>query len=168
MSGICRPYPPAVRAFGKELRRFADEPQQYDLLRQIHADGWTEGGCGGFAAGLKAWLGRHGALYAIRRKARGNRRRYLDHMVVKVGPYYLDGDGAHTAKQLIAANLRWYRNVYEAHMPVSAFAIRPARARDMDRPDINACPVGVRATLASRLVDRFGEDPRPYICPSKP
>lgn len=166
----CAPDPAAVKDLGKRLRRFGRA--QRALLPDVHAaESWTLGGCGVFAVTLKEWLGRHGKMVAlVRRRDHGGSPKdlVLDHLAVKVGPYYLDGDGAHTEHQLIASSLRWYReDDGRRDLDVGDFWLRPARRDDWSSHGGIPCPYYPRITLSSRLVDAFGEDPRPYICPER-
>jgi hypothetical protein len=79
-----------AKRFGKALKALLNEPAVYGhfLDEQTGFGTWTAGGCGGLGVALVEWLGPKASLWAVYDDIG-----VLHHVVVRVGDWFLDGDG---------------------------------------------------------------------------
>ena len=135
-----RPLPAPVAAFDARLRAFLRDPE----ARALAGYNWTEGGCGILALALAAWLGSETALVGVFGYEDETETDVLHHVVLALGPWYLDGRGASRRAELLET---WFIEedlVSPSLAPVTAAALR--------RAHINTVAETVRAV--TRLLDR--------------
>ena len=87
------------------LKRLLYDP---DLFALLPGYGWLDGGCAVLGLALHSWYGRTGELTSLWSGpsiwTSGN---MLQHIVYRLGPYYVDGSGVSTRDRLLA---RWRRD----------------------------------------------------------
>ncbi len=87
--------PEGVRALGQAVRRWAASDAAYALL---DGDGatrggtWFQGGCGALAAALVRWSEGRASLAAVAT------RKGHEHYLARFGPWFVDADGARSAR----------------------------------------------------------------------
>lgn len=104
---------------------------------------WTAGGCWILAQALHQWLGEKSSLQAL--KNRGDDE--VEHVVVKVGSCYLDGDGAWDKLGL----LTFYKEEGIKHPYLGEF-----RQEEASRID---CSYQAVEALMAHLEEEFGPGP---------
>jgi|ERR1035437_910768 hypothetical protein len=87
--------------FFKKVQREAEEFKVYDS--QI----WTCGPCACLAKALCTWIGKDVSIYALCQK---NESSEAFHLLVRVGDFYLDGDGVSSSEEIFK---RWSKNLVE-------------------------------------------------------
>lgn len=94
-------------AAGRALKRLLLDPDLYNLLPGC---GWLDGGCAVLGLALHLWYGRMGELTGLwSSPSVYTACTMLQHIVFRVGPYYLDGDGVSTRERLLT---RWRHDEY--------------------------------------------------------
>lgn len=105
--------------YGRALHDILYNGRMWALLEPLGC-GWLDGGCLPLAQALSVWLGSGAKLWAVRD---GFGR--AQHVVVRLGDLYLDGDGASSAQALRRRWKRW-EGIAEPHLtpfdPVEAEA----------------------------------------------
>ena len=142
--------PRSVRLFGRDLKRWLYDPNGAWAILPEGWPSWVSGGCWILARALHEWIGKGSKVWAIYSEIGSD---ILDpniipqHLVVKVGDCFLDGDGASTEKQLLE---RW-----EKEEGLRYPELRPASIKDLKEVMIE-CPVGPTKDLAKALQQTFG------------
>lgn len=131
--------PRAIKMFGRDLRAWLyKDPGGWNVLPRAYAT-WVSGGCWILARGLHEWIGPKSSLWAV---YSGD---LMQHVVVKVGACYLDGDGASTKKELLD---RWEKDEH-----LSDLTLKPFVAEEADEIQ---CPIGAVRDLVRELIRSFG------------
>lgn len=128
--------------FGRDLHAFLSSERAYqDLLGPGYAT-WTAGGCWILAQAIHKWLGPPTKLWAI---VDGDAPRAVQHVVVSIGDFYLDGDGLSSQ----AALLRRWRDQEGIQRP-RLMRFRPEEALGIE------CPVDRVYKVQDALHEHFG------------
>ena len=114
MSGFGRIAPRCARLDSKRVERFGDA--LHDLLQRPEtkatlfehvptAQGWDAGGCGYLAVALKQWGGKNVKLRSIVSRELdlwyGGYHTVTNHVVVQIGSYIIDSNGAHPKSEFL-------------------------------------------------------------------
>jgi hypothetical protein len=105
----------SIPKFSKIFHDFLYQKSIFDLLEVC---GWLDGGCRSLMKVLQIWLGEENVqTYQI---VVDPEEHHSSHVFIKLGNYFIDGDGVSTRKKL---HKRW---IEEEHLP--AVYIRPFNA----------------------------------------
>jgi hypothetical protein len=130
-------------AFGHDLHDwlYAD-PGGWNVLPLAYPT-WLQGGCWLLARALQRWIGPGSEIWSIwsSRADRG----MMDHVVVRVGDCYLDGDGASNKEELL---VHWEKEELLRKPFLKRFRAEEA--------GVIECPVGAVRELVSALEATFG------------
>ena len=95
-------------ALSRAFKVFIWEPAQFSLLAKAKVDGgWNDGGCAILAEAVMAWLVPHEKRYVV------FGRDAVQHALVRVGDWYIDGDGL-SRRSTILKRWRWTERVADA------------------------------------------------------
>lgn len=100
-----------ANALSKWLMR-QDEEGPLKILLKEEMRSWTRGGCWLLGAALQKWLGPKARLWAVYRHLPALNEDRVDHIALKVGDCFIDGDGIWTAEELIE-NTQGYYTAYQ-------------------------------------------------------
>lgn len=89
----------SINQFSNRLKKFLYQEHIFNVLPEI---GWLDGGCRSLMKVLQLWLGEHVETYQIVKQLD---QQHSEHALVRVGEYFIDGDGVSTLEELIR---RWY------------------------------------------------------------
>lgn len=95
-----------AKELGNKIKRAVRSKDGEEILDYYRLNLWTEGGCWALAKAIHRKFG--GKLFAMTDP--GIQKpfdKHAQHVVVKIGSYYLDGDGAQTKDELVE---RWEYN----------------------------------------------------------
>lgn len=139
---------PAIKKFGKELRKFINSDEVFCILPE---GDWGAGGCWILAEALKRFLGPPAELWAIASE-------YFDveHVVVKDGDAYFDYNGASTKTELLAEFSSAWKGSFREGEKLKLVRMTPHRALQAEEVGVPCEPWLVKA-LVSRLNARFRE-----------
>lgn len=99
--------------FNKAYKEFIWQEQLVELL---HGCGWNDGGCRSLMKACQIWLkGENVQPYQI---VKSKEKLHSEHAFIKVGNYYLDGDGLSTHKRLYQ---RWRYDEGLSHVFIRPF-----------------------------------------------
>lgn len=88
------------KTFGKAFRRFLLRNEIIGLLSYC---GWLDGGCRSLMKAILIWLGAENVqTYQI---VKEKNQQHSDHAFIKLGDYFLDGDGVSNLNQM---KKRWF------------------------------------------------------------
>lgn len=129
------------KQFTRAARRLLWSDRMLRTLHYLNDAGWNDGGCRILAEANLLWLGPLAERYVL------IDRKQVQHVVVRVGDRYLDGDGASTERTLLR---RWRREGLE----------RPFLLADPDAKLANASertPEGIPSNhaLSARLATQL-------------
>jgi hypothetical protein len=144
---------PILRHFGRDLRRWLYSKRgAWPILPETYST-WLEGGCWLLARALHEWIGPASELWAIYSwmDSDFHAGKMPQHVVVKVGDCYLDGDGASSKEQLL---YRWY-----AEEGLQEPELFPVNVEELEAVDI-PCPIGPMKDLRKALFEKFGPGDR--------
>lgn len=141
--------PGLVRYFGRELKRWLySEAGGWPFIPGHYAS-WVSGGCWVLARALHEWIGLRSELQVI--YSFTDSEYFADkmpqHVVVKIGNCYLDGDGASTEHALLS---RWINKEGLAEPE-----LRPMDVEKLETAGIE-CPIGPVRDVVRELNRRFG------------
>lgn len=136
-----------LRLFGRDLRRWLNsEEGGYSVLPGDY-ETWIAGGCWILAEALQAWIGPGAVKWSIHSQEVPGR---IQHVVVKVGHCFLDGDGASSEEML----LRRWRDKERIERPfLKEFRIEET-GRGSSRIE---CPARAVRSLTEHLRAVFGD-----------
>jgi hypothetical protein len=138
-----------TRLFGRDLKHWLDDPNGAWTILPEGWLTWVSGGCWILARALHEWIGEGSEIWAIYSEIGSD---ILDpniipqHVVVKVGNCFLDGDGASNEKELLE---RW-----ETKEGLRYPELRPAKTEDLDEVIIE-CPIDAVKDLVKALDHTF-------------
>jgi hypothetical protein len=136
--------PPRLREFGNALHRLLYfKKEVWEILPKDWGT-WVAGGCRILAEALHGWIGPRSSMWALK----GSRYHNVNHVVVRVGDCYLDGDGASTERALLK---RWEE--FELVPDPYLRPFRPEEAMDLE------CPTRPIRALVAALEEEFGSGP---------
>lgn len=99
-----------LRVFGEDLRAIAHDPEI--LAIDPTGGAWSVGGCWIFAEALRRYFRGKGSLWALNDQALERELRGLPlHVVVRVGGFYFDADGAWDRSSLLGEWKRPWRRL---------------------------------------------------------
>lgn len=139
-----------MRTFGKDLRKWLHDARGAWNILPGDWPTWLQGGCWLLAQALHEWIGGPSELWAIYSEVGSDVLRpdvIPQHVVVRIGDCYLDGDGASNEGELLE---RWEK-VEQLRYP----ELRPANVKELEELMIE-CPVGPKMDLVRALEERFG------------
>lgn len=145
--------PRELRLFGRDLKRWLYDPNGAWTILPEGWPTWVSGGCWILARALHEWIGRSSEICAIYSEIGSD---ILDpniipqHLVVRIGNCFLDGDGASSEKELL---YRW-----ETKEGLRYPKLRSARAEDLAEVMIE-CPIDAVRDLVRALDQTFGPWP---------
>jgi len=143
----CRP---AIREFGEELREFLLSTEGQTVLPMDSEESWTRGGCWVLAEALNGWLGEEASIWAIWNMTIDG----IDHMVVRIGNCYLDGDGAWSRSELLQ---RIQKISFGGRVSLRRFNAWEGGRFDWTKASPLECPIDVVYDLQDALMKRFGD-----------
>ncbi len=89
-----------IKSLGSKIKKAVRSKVGEEILDYYRMNLWTEGGCFALAHAIREEYG--GELFAlVDAQVRPKIKPYAQHVVVWFAPYYLDGDGAQTEKELL-------------------------------------------------------------------
>jgi hypothetical protein len=138
----------SIRLFGRDLKSWLRR-DGWGFLPQEYSD-WAAGGCWLLARALHEWIGKPSELWAVYSEVGSDvlrPDRIPQHVVLRIGDCFLDGDGASTEKQLLD---RWEK-VEGLRDP----ELRPANIAELEELMME-CPVGPLKDLKRGLEQTFG------------
>jgi len=141
--------PREVRLFGRDLKHWLYDPNGAWTILPEGWPSWVAGGCWILARALHEWIGKGSEVWAIYSEIGSDIREpniIPQHLVVKVGDCFLDGDGASNEKELLD---RW-ENDEGLRYP----ELRPAKIEDLDEVMIE-CPAAEVKELVKALDRTF-------------
>ena len=133
--------PPEMKAFGQKLHEFFYSPEVFVILGDAY-DSWVAGGCWIAAEALKRWMRPHAELWAIHDAAN-----ILQHVVVRLGDCFLDGDGVSTRRELLK---RWVEQEGVVEPKLKPFSEQQADAFGL------VCPADLAEQVTKALEGAFG------------
>ncbi|UOE58144.1 hypothetical protein [Cytobacillus oceanisediminis] len=92
----------SIKEFHKAFKRFIWSDML--VLNIIPDHGWIDGGCRSLMKALALWLGQENIAYY--QLVKGKEETHSEHALVKIGDYFIDGDGISTYYALYK---RWRR-----------------------------------------------------------
>ena len=135
--------PDAARELGTRLVAALEEPAAQEILA-VSGGTWTAGGCWLLAAALARWARPRGEVVALARP------HPVEHVVFRLGGWYLDGHGAATRRELIA---RWRGDEALREATMTVFRPKEAARARADQIPFSADRV---AALAAHLAAHLG------------
>jgi hypothetical protein len=133
-----------MKEFGDALHGFLYLKKEVWELLPGRFDTWLAGGCWLLAEALHAWIGPRSSMWSLM----GSQYHNVNHVVIRVGNCYLDGDGASTERELLK---RWENEELVPKPYLRPF--RPEEAQNIE------CPVGPGKALVVALEEEFGPGP---------
>lgn len=136
-----------MELFGKDLHTwlYAD-PGGWNALPLAYST-WLEGGCWLLARALHEWIGDGSTMWTLYSSSLWDSTTFPQHVVVKVGECFLDGDGASTEQQLLH---RWVTEERVLNPGLKPFILEEAEEYGIE------CPIGALRDLARGLSRTFG------------
>jgi hypothetical protein len=138
-----------TRLFGRDLKHWLYDVKGAWPILPEGWDTWLAGGCWVLARALHEWIGKGSEIWAVYSEV-GSDVLHPDiipqHVVVKIGDCFLDGDGASNEAQLLK---RW-GEVEGLIYP----ELRPVKIEELESVGIE-CPVGVVRDLVKALDHTF-------------
>lgn len=141
--------------FGRALKRWLYSKRgAFDIMPRGYAS-WVAGGCWILARSLHEWIGPSSEVRTIRSWADSEyfTGKMPQHVVVKVGHCYLDGDGASTEDQLLH---RW---ATQERLEDPEIEPEPPDIGELETSGIE-CPAGPVHDMVDALYRKFGPGER--------
>ena len=89
---------------GRRLARLLRSRRGYDCLNP-EGYGWCDGGCGILATAIHRWVGTGSLTSLLGSYLGGSGREAVQHILLRIGDLYIDGDGISTEGELVS---RWH------------------------------------------------------------